>query len=96
MLLELVIASAIVISTPLAAMVLVSIASRREDRAQTLTRRPAGIFEASARRIVDFRSDQPDWRVPRTPAPSRPATGRTDHVCSARPADSSPVGSGRR
>ncbi len=59
MLLELVIATAIVVSTPLAAMVLVSIASRREDRAQTLTRRPAGIFEASARRIVDFRSDNP-------------------------------------
>jgi hypothetical protein len=60
MLVALVIAMAIVVSCPLAAAVLVSIASRREDRAQTLARCPGGPFRASARRVVGFRSDTSD------------------------------------
>jgi hypothetical protein len=67
MLVALVIAMAIVVSSPLAAAVLVSIASRREDRAQTLARCPGGPFRASARRVVGFRSDTSDRPGPPTP-----------------------------
>jgi hypothetical protein len=45
---------ALVVATPLIAAVLVSIASRREDRACTLAGRPPGLVGAAARQIVDI------------------------------------------
>jgi hypothetical protein len=47
----------VAVSVPLASVVLVSLASKREDSAQSLGGRPAGRLEAAARRMVGFHSD---------------------------------------
>jgi hypothetical protein len=57
---EMIILLAIVVvsaSVPLAGVVLVSLASKREDSARSLGGRPAGPLEAAARRMVGFHSD---------------------------------------
>src|SRR5215468_9137988 len=45
------------VMAPLAAMVLVSIASRREESASSLSRRAPGPVTAAARRLLAYRSD---------------------------------------
>jgi hypothetical protein len=46
-----------VVSAPLVGVVLVSLASRREDSAHSLARRPSGALESAARRLVGFHGD---------------------------------------
>ena len=47
----------VAVSVPLASVVLVSLASKREDSAQSLSGRPRGPLEAAARRMVGFHGD---------------------------------------
>jgi hypothetical protein len=47
----------VVVSAPLVGVVLVSLASRREDSAHSLAGRPSGALEAMARRLVGFHGD---------------------------------------
>jgi hypothetical protein len=49
---------AVVVSMPIAAVVLVSIASRREDSAWSLAEAPRGAGQAAARRILDFHTEK--------------------------------------
>jgi hypothetical protein len=49
------VAAALVVGSPLIAAVLVTIASRREDSAGSLTGRPHGPVEATARRLLSYR-----------------------------------------
>ncbi|HXP19131.1 MAG TPA: hypothetical protein VN840_05740 [Streptosporangiaceae bacterium] len=51
----------IIVSAPIAAAVLVSVASRREDAACSLGGPPPGPACATARRIVDFHTRGMDW-----------------------------------
>ena len=53
---------AVVVSMPIVAIVLVSIASNREDSALSLGGPPRSAFQAAARRVVDFRTEATtDW-----------------------------------
>src|SRR5579859_2085985 len=45
------------VTAPLAAIVLVSIASKREESASSLSRQASGPITASARRLLGYRSD---------------------------------------
>jgi hypothetical protein len=65
----LLIAAAVVIGTPLAAAVLVTVASHYEDAGRSLAGRPPGPFSALARRLVCL-------RVGGAVYPSRPARRR--------------------
>jgi hypothetical protein len=56
-----VIALALVLSVPVAAAVLVSVASRREDREWTLAGPASGPAATAARRILAFHSEGTDW-----------------------------------
>jgi hypothetical protein len=47
----------VVVSAPLVGVVLVSLASRREDSAHSLAGRPSGTLESAARRLVGFHGD---------------------------------------
>jgi len=49
--------AAIAVSLPMAGIVLVSLASRREDAAQSLSGRPSGAIQIAARRVVGFHGD---------------------------------------
>ncbi len=46
--------AAIAVSLPMAGIVVVSLASRREDAAQSLSSRPSGAIQIAARRVVGF------------------------------------------
>jgi hypothetical protein len=63
--------AAAVVSAPIGAAILVSIASRREDTRWSLDRPAQGPISATARRIVDFHSELAEWPRPRGMA--RPA-----------------------
>jgi hypothetical protein len=103
-----VIALAAVPASAVAAAVLVSLASRREDRAWTLSQPPAGAARAAARRIVGFHSEDPRWisaagtRRTRPPGPGCPAgAGRrpvppTTWPRGAWPGGGSPASPGRQ
>ena len=52
----LLVAAAVVVAAPLVAAVLVTVASLREDSAQTLTGRPPGLITAAARRLLCLRT----------------------------------------
>jgi hypothetical protein len=52
---------ALAVSSPIAAALIVSVASRREDANWTLGRRPSSKLDAVARRIVAFDVDSIDW-----------------------------------
>ncbi|HET9894989.1 MAG TPA: hypothetical protein VFQ44_08635 [Streptosporangiaceae bacterium] len=56
--------AAAVTTAPIFLTVIVSVASRREDRAWNLGARPRGQAEALARKIVDFRTET-IWPHPR-------------------------------
>jgi hypothetical protein len=64
---------AAVVSLPMAAIVVVSIASRREDAAWSLGGPARGPVQAAARRLLDFHSEDPAWPVPKNFRPPRPA-----------------------
>jgi hypothetical protein len=49
--------AAIAVSLPMAGIVVVSLASRREDAAQSLSGRPSGAIQGAARRVVGFHGD---------------------------------------
>lgn len=64
----------IVVSTPIVATVVVSVASRREDKAWSLHDPAQGVVQTAARRIVDFHSEVPGWPLPRNYAQVRSGT----------------------
>jgi hypothetical protein len=68
-----VIALALVLSVPVAAAVLVSVASRREDRDWTLAGPALGPGRAAARRIDAFHSESTHWPAPAGARRIRPA-----------------------
>jgi hypothetical protein len=57
---------AVVVTMPIVATVVVSVASRREDKAWSLPDPAESIVQAAARRIVDFHSEAPGWPLPRS------------------------------
>jgi hypothetical protein len=61
----------IAISAPIAAAVLVAVASRREDSAWSLGGPPRGPAAAAARRVVGFRARGIDWPRPQSRVPAR-------------------------
>src|SRR5215469_14188224 len=61
-------------SVPIAATVVVSIASRREDAAWSLGGPAPGAVQAAARRLLDFHTEDPAWPVPKSYSPVRPMT----------------------
>jgi len=64
--------TAVAVSAPIVAAVLVSVTSRREDSEWTLGGPAPGVVQAAARRIVDFHSAG-DW--PRPKGRGRAGTG---------------------
>lgn len=59
MLIALVIVTAVVVSAPIVACLLVSVASKREDSAWSLGEHAPGSVQVAARRILDFHTDAP-------------------------------------
>jgi hypothetical protein len=55
----------VVASAPMVLVVLVSIASRREDAAYSLGGPAPGPVQAAARRILDFQSEDDNWPRPK-------------------------------
>lgn len=74
MIVALVVIATAVTSVPLAAVALVTIASRSEDWAWTLGWPATGIIQYAARRIVGFRSECPGLVVPKSRYHRRPVT----------------------
>lgn len=64
---------AAVVSMPIVAVVVVSMASRREDTAWSLGRPARGGVQAAARRLLDFHSEDPAWPLPKNCGQARPA-----------------------
>src|SRR5262245_36290959 len=73
MIIALFIIMAAVVSLPIAAVVVVSKASRREDAAWSLGEPAQGVAQAAARRLLDFHSEDPAWPLPKNYGPARPA-----------------------
>ncbi len=79
----LLVVAAIITGAPLVAVVLVTIASLREDAGHTLTSRAPNRIDAAARRLLSFQSGSPTRRVAKraarrpagNKAPTRPLTG---------------------
>ena len=53
----LLVVAAVAVAAPVVCLVLVSIASMREDHAHSLGYRPAGVMQAAARRMLGFHGD---------------------------------------
>lgn len=64
-----------VLGVPFAAIVLVSIASRREEAAHSLSRQAPGAATRAARRLLDYSTEQVD-QMPVRPASYSRASGR--------------------
>jgi len=65
---------AAVVCVPLVGIVLVSVASHREESALSLGNPTQGIVQAAARRLLDFHSEDPAWPMPKNCArPAAPA-----------------------
>lgn len=64
---------AAVVSTPIVATVVVSMASRREDADMSLGGPAQGMVQAAARGLLDFHSDDPAWPMPKNCGQIRPA-----------------------
>ena len=73
MIILLVVAAAIITGAPLAAVVLVTIASLREDAGRTLTSRAPNWIDAAARRLLSFQTGRPARRAVRRAPRRRPA-----------------------
>jgi hypothetical protein len=67
--------AAIAVSLPMAGIVVVSLASRHEDAAQSLSGRPSGAIQIAARRVVGFHGNGLARRPARRGG-SRPARSR--------------------
>jgi hypothetical protein len=80
-----VIVLAAVVSVPVAAAVLVAVASRREDREWTLAGPAHGLVQMAARRIVAFDSEGMDWLTAAGPRRIRPAAAGYRPGTSRRP-----------
>jgi hypothetical protein len=61
MIVALYVVAGVMVSVPIILAALVSVASRREDRAWTLTVPAPGSARAAARRVVGFRSRNAEW-----------------------------------
>jgi hypothetical protein len=74
--------AAVVVAAPLAAAVLVTVASLREDASKSLAGRPPGLLTAAARRLLSLRtSGSASQRGPAGPPPADgPADGPADEV----------------
>ncbi len=83
---------AVVVSMPIIAAVLVSVASRREESARSLCEPAPGVVQAAARRIVGFRSQEPGWPLPKSRDQRRPGAPELRSVSQPRngPAADSP------
>ena len=101
----------IAVGVPFAAIIVVSIASRREEAARSLSRHAPGAAARAARRLLGFRSERilplPDWaadhagpaeRSARQRWSLRPASRapRTDLVREARPIGLAPIPAGKQ
>ena len=73
MIIALFIIIAAVVSVPIAAVVVVSVASHREDAAWSLGEPARGLVQATARRLLDFHSEDPAWPLPKNCDQARPA-----------------------
>ena len=73
MIIALFIIAAAVVSMPIAAIVIVSMASRREDAAYSLGDPAPGLVQAAARRLLDFHTEDPAWQMPKNYSRPRPA-----------------------
>jgi hypothetical protein len=58
--------AAVAVSSLIAAGILVTVASKREDKAWSLGKPPRGPVDAIARRILDFHSDDPELPQPKS------------------------------
>jgi hypothetical protein len=66
---------AVVVSMPIVATVIVAIASSREDSARSLGGPPQSALQATARRVVDFRTETTtDWSGIAEPGRTAPST----------------------
>lgn len=71
--------AAVAVSTPIAAALIVTIASLREESAHTLCSRPPGRLEAVARRVLSFQAyGLADLIKPRIPRPRAPMDQQQD------------------
>lgn len=71
--------AAVVVSAPIAAAVVVTFASLREESGLTLCSRPPGRLEALARRLLGFQSaGRSDLIRPRVPRPRTPLDDDSD------------------
>jgi hypothetical protein len=61
MIVALYVVASVAVSVPIILAALVSVASRREDRAWTLTEPKPGAARAAARRVLGFRSRNAEW-----------------------------------
>lgn len=73
MIIALFIIAAAVVSTPIAATVVVSIASRREESALSLGEPAPGLIQAVARRVLDFSTECPSLPLPKSCGEATPA-----------------------
>src|SRR5215472_15088920 len=62
-----------VLSLPIAAIVIVSLASRREDAAWSLGQPPRGMVQAVARRVLDFSTECQALQQPKNLGQASPA-----------------------
>lgn len=69
-----------VVSMPIVAIVVVTMASHREDTDWSLGQPAQGAVRAAARRLLDFHSDDPAWPLPKNCGQAGPVAeprGRT-------------------
>jgi hypothetical protein len=80
--------AAVAVTAPIASVVLVSLASRREDAAASLSRRPSSTLDAAARRLLGFHGDGLTYRRGSRPTARRGgprvATRRASHLADGR------------
>lgn len=79
---------------PLIAAVLVSIASRREDRAWSLDGPPRGPVQSLSRRIVDFHSEG-QYPLPRSRQPTADSLSFSPYIANRREEVRQPYGNAR-
>jgi hypothetical protein len=85
-----IIIAAVVVCLPIVGVVLVSMASHREESALSLDKPAPGIVQAAARRLLDFHTEEPAWPMPRYHVQARPAAPALRSV------SGNPVGQPRR
>lgn len=73
MIIALFVIAAAVMCVPIAAVVLVAMASHREESALSLDKPARGVTQLAARRLLDFHSDDPAWPLPKNSVQARSA-----------------------